>query len=239
MITKFTRKHLMNACTSMTMLVCLFFATWNSFGSDKISKDNFSGEEMFRGIFFVEGNYANLIPELKTTQTTYLFQHLSSAEKHSLSSVKNQIINQIKAENPSYFDNFKESLNTSNPIVVKEKLLEAKTLLTEKALELSKINQHDLKLASSILSKDNSSIIGKKTYEKVIAQFSNGNNVKSNNSRNGLVLAISVLAVYQVLTWWAVTTGGEELAINPLNSSNLMFEQIIASICKASAHAHS
>lgn len=67
----FIRNYLLNAYTALPLLVCLLVASWSTQAKPLTAKHRYSGEEMFRGLFFVEGRYAEAIPELQSLQLSY------------------------------------------------------------------------------------------------------------------------------------------------------------------------
>ena len=58
MITKFIRKYLMNGYVSIPLMLCFILASWGSIANNKKLTYHLTGEEMFKGIFFMEGKYA-------------------------------------------------------------------------------------------------------------------------------------------------------------------------------------
>lgn len=85
------------------------------------SSIDFTGIEMFRGVFFSSGAYADLIPELyefKLTNFTTNQQELTNA-----TTIENNIINEIARQTPGYFDNFRTALLTRNPLTIHDAIL--------------------------------------------------------------------------------------------------------------------
>ena len=54
----------------------------------------------------------------------YSSNQLSVNEKKALALARTQITTSIKASNPHYFEDFKASIQTVNPVLIKEKLIE-------------------------------------------------------------------------------------------------------------------
>jgi hypothetical protein len=232
MITKFIRKYLMNGFVTVPLMLCFMLTTWNSIATNKKLTYHLSGEEMFRGVFFVEGKYADLIPELKAAKTTYLTTQFSAEENVALSSVRNQIIESIKAENPHYFDDFKATLQIASPTAIKEKIVEAQALLTKKALELSKMSRSDMKedvkAMNNFLDKQGENV-DKNALKKFMNQLSKDNG--SNAQANGQGLCVLILVLILVIV--VVVAFADEMMANAKNTSNLMLEQVVSSVCNA------
>ena len=229
MIIIFIRKHLMNAYTSIPMLVCLLFVTWSSYGGHSANSVKLSGEEMFRGVFFAEGQFAELIPELKATQTMYSSNQLSVNEKKALALARTQIIASIKASNPHYFEDFKANIQTANPVLIKEKLMEGQRIVTKNALRLFNLKEPELKSFNNFLAKD-----GKNVETKVLNQLTRKSlkegfsNTKANNGTGTCVVIDCVWVMYYNLALMVI---GAEMTSNSIKSSKLMLEQVVCSIC--------
>jgi SdpC family antimicrobial peptide len=228
MITKFIRKYLMNGYVSIPLMLCFILASWGSIANNKKLTYHLTGEEMFRGVFFVEGQYAEMIPELKAAKAAYLSDQLSVKEYAALASVRTQIIESIKADNPAYFDEFKFALQTASPETIKEKIVEAQTLLTNKALELSNISKSDLKedvkATEAFLEKQGNNV-DKNALKKFMGQMAKDNNLQANNG-TGLCIFL-FLFIFLVLVIGVV----EDMVASSKNSSSLMIEQVVGSIC--------
>ena len=228
MITKFIRKYLMNGYVSIPLMLCFILASWGSIANNKKLTYHLTGEEMFRGVFFVEGQYAEMIPELKAAKAAYLSDQLSVKEYAALASVRTQIIESIKADNPAYFDEFKFALQTASPETIKEKIVEAQTLLTNKALELSNISKSDLKedvkATEAFLEKQGNNV-DKNALKKFMGQMAKDNNLQANNG-TGLCIFL-FLFLFVVL----VIGVAEDMVASSKNSSSLMIEQVVGSIC--------
>ncbi|WP_460936050.1 hypothetical protein, partial [Spirosoma humi] len=64
----FIRKSLLNAYTALPLLICFVLASFNSFANtNKATRTTFlSGQELFEGVFFLEGAYAQMLPETQS-----------------------------------------------------------------------------------------------------------------------------------------------------------------------------
>jgi SdpC family antimicrobial peptide len=230
MITKFIRKYLMNGYVSIPLMLCFILTTWSSIASNKKLTYHLSGEEMFKGVFFMEGKYAELIPELKATKLTYFSEQLSAEENAALQTVRNQLIESIKADNPHFFDDFKATLQVANPAAIKEELKLAQELLTKKAMELSNMSeselQKDTKAMSDFLKKQGNSK-DKNALKKFVNDLDR-DNAGSDNSGRLLVILIVIAAVVAVVWAWVKVYDAVE---EEVSASRLMFEQVVGSIC--------
>jgi SdpC family antimicrobial peptide len=220
----------MNGYVSIPLMLCFILTTWSSIASNKKLTYHLSGEEMFKGVFFMEGKYAELIPELKATKLTYFSEQLSAEENAALQTVRNQLIESIKADNPHFFDDFKATLQVANPAAIKEELKLAQELLTKKAMELSNMSeselQKDTKAMSDFLKKQGNSK-DKNALKKFVNDLDR-DNAGSDNSGRLLVILIVIAAVVAVVWAWVKVYDAVE---EEVSASRLMFEQVVGSIC--------
>jgi SdpC family antimicrobial peptide len=219
----------MNAYTSIPMLVCLMFVTWSSYGKRPVSSVNFSGEEMFRGLFFVEGKYAEAIPELKSLGISYMQNEMTDKEKVSLSEIRNEVVSLIKAEDVTFFDDFKGVMLTENPMLIKAELAKTHDIINAKIQEILKISKGDFeKLESDFKEsvKKNNNKIDKKYLEKL---------TKGIPEKEAALcpILIFILPICIVLICMVVIYVVIEEAV-ATNKSPLLLEQIVASVCNVS-----
>ena len=130
----FIRNYLLNAYTALPLLVCLLVASWSTQAKPLTAKHRYSGEEMFRGLFFVEGRYAEAIPELQSLQLSYSKKIAKPADVKVVSQFRSQIIHYVQAQQPRYFDNLQMAFESGNPTKV-QAALESGRAITAKAIE--------------------------------------------------------------------------------------------------------
>ena len=199
--------------------------------SSKKVTQHISGEEMFRGVFFAEGQFADLIPELKATQTMYSSNQLLVDEKKALTVARTQIIASIKASNPHYFDDFKASIQTANPILIKEKLTEGQRIVTKNASRLSNLKDTDLKLLKSFLSKEGKSVNKKALSEFMKKMSKDGSSNARANNGTGNCVALLLIDSPVLFPFLVYIIANDEIASSSNNFSKLMLEQVVCSIC--------
>lgn len=225
MITTFIRKHLMNAYTSIPMLVCLLFATWSSYGKRPVNAVNFSGEEMFRGLFFIEGKYAEAIPELKSMGVSYLFSEMNSVEKSQIEDFRNQILNSIQNDNPQFFNHFKDVILTENPTEIKEEMSKIHDLINIKIQETLRISKADFVSIQQKFSKTVKANINK-IDRKFIKNFEKDLAIKSLDQQMLLMPICMILMCDPPIVIVQESVAGKK--------SDLLTEQIVASVCEVS-----
>lgn len=88
------------------------------------SSNDFTGREMFRGVFFAGGAYADQIPELhelKLANFTTDETKLATAN-----TIENNVMNEIERQSPRYFDNFRAALLSRNHVTIEDALFDGK-----------------------------------------------------------------------------------------------------------------
>lgn len=130
----FIRTYLLNAYTALPLLVCLLVASWSTQAKPLAANHRYSGEEMFRGLFFLEGRYAETIPELQSLQLSYSKKLAKPADVKAVSQLRSQVIHYIQIQQPRYFDNLQVAFESGNPSKV-QTALESGQAITAKAVE--------------------------------------------------------------------------------------------------------
>jgi hypothetical protein len=93
--------------------------------------NSYNGEELFRGLFFLEGNFVNEINSLQESKNFISLNNLSEEDNNEVKIFHDFIINEIKKTKPNYFDKFKESLQNNDLYSVKQTLSNAGSLINQ------------------------------------------------------------------------------------------------------------
>lgn len=95
------------------VFIFIFVSCYND--DEPIAKKEYSGEELFRGIFFLEGEVAqsleSLKPNLDEMETTL---KTNPEAKASYGDFANEIMSQINRLDPEFLDNFKSQIESDN-----------------------------------------------------------------------------------------------------------------------------
>lgn len=143
---------------------------------------DFSGEEIFRGLFFARGDVANLFPEIWEIRNVKSLVE-ESGNSNSYENVQNLMIDLIKAEQPDFFDNFGNVMKSGNRVLINQELKAASNTILNTASLISGRNLNFLLKegeAQQILEK-----VSKKTD---IKQILDGNSDLSVSELNQLAL---------------------------------------------------
>lgn len=92
---------------------------------------NFTGEEFFRGIFFMQGQVEDAIPSYRV----YVKQLRSSPQALSeISKLSDEIVSGINKIDPGYFSLLKKAIDSKDFYMIKQMLEEANTLYLKAGL---------------------------------------------------------------------------------------------------------
>ena len=103
---------------------------------NKLSK--FSGEDIFNGIIFYEGEVAKIFPT--THEQTVIKTKLNSDILKKLHKVQSDIIDVLKAKDPEYFTNFKNIITTGNHLTIRNQLMQSSMDIREVASKLHNLD---------------------------------------------------------------------------------------------------
>jgi SdpC family antimicrobial peptide len=195
------------------------------------SNTNFSGEEIYKGVFFLDGEVANLIPEYEGIRLA----DVVSAEVISKYQAKeNKVIEIIKSNNPTFFEEFKNDMTSGNHIQVQNAIKRGVEILKNTLEKDNKLNEKYQGL--------------KKYFEDNHIDLTNANAVKEASIAysktvtsedpdvccGGVVavcigaVAVAVIIAVTVAFWVeGIDNGGDPIGIG---SENLYGEEIVNSI---------
>lgn len=111
---KFVRTKLLKWYTVVPLSIALLVSSCYS-DNESVSPKEYSGEELFRGIFFLQGDVADHLETLKlnTNSIRKTLKQNPNAEKEHMAFV-DEIVNQVKNIDPGYFDQFKSQMQSQN-----------------------------------------------------------------------------------------------------------------------------
>ena len=98
----------------------------------KMAAKNFSGEEVFRGIFFYQGDIVENFPSIQKNRETIQTTFNTNLEAEQVyQEFTDQIIEKIKVIDPNYFEEFKTKISTKNLYQIEEILESAKYIIKD------------------------------------------------------------------------------------------------------------
>lgn len=121
----------------------------------KLNKPNLqrdlSGKELFKSIFFVQGNFVNNVETLREIRNNMNINSFKAAEVES-------VVNKIEKVNPAYFSQFKNKIETQDYAKIEDALNSGKLLLTENDISANLNNENyeteDVAIASAAFFKN-------------------------------------------------------------------------------------
>lgn len=233
----FIRKSLLNAYTALPLLVCLLVVTWTSQAKPLTVNHHYSGEEMFRGLFFLEGSYAEHLPELKSLSLNYSYKLAKSADKAMVNKTRDQIIAAIRTTHPAYFDNLRTALESGNHMKVELALRTGHNVLTKAAEKLYKLNARQLaKLQKQAANLSAEGKLNQQVVEDMAKDLQKNQFHIQRDSGTCVLLPTGVVCVLIVCLYCPIVVyvvAVEEMAHA---DSKLMTEQLVASICQLSVN---
>lgn len=234
----FIRKSLLNAYSALPLLICFVLASFSSFATENTrTRATFlSGEEMFRGVFFLEGQYAQMLPEAQSLKMAYANKAQSASQQALVAQVRQAVLADIKATHPGYFAQFKSVLKSGDLMRVSQTLTQSEKILTqslERVYHLDKGELAKLQAQAQAEAARQGGKLDAQALEKLVAQMQKGKPIDANNGTCVLVVLLLVAAA-AVFVWVAITVPKEVQEITMAqrnNGQSLFHEQIVASIC--------
>lgn len=83
---------------------------------------DYSGEQLFKGLIFMDGPVAGLIPELKDRMEIKNLVALNKSQLEQEKRMEALIVNQIKLNNPTYFAEFKKAMTSGDQLAINTSL---------------------------------------------------------------------------------------------------------------------
>ncbi|AQG80669.1 hypothetical protein [Spirosoma montaniterrae] len=230
------RKSFLNAYTALPLLICFVLASFHSFAlNNKATRATFlSGQELFAGVFFLEGRYAQMLPETQSFQTAYLNQQQSSDQKAAVAQVRQAVLAQIESARPGYFAHFKSAMKSGDHLRVSAALAEGQALVGQALdvlYELDKAELGRLQAKAQAEAARQGGKLDAQAIEKLVADMQKGKAVDA-NSGTCAVIAVVVLVVAVAAVWVAIAVSENEVLSDNRNTKSLMHEQLVASICE-------
>lgn len=118
---------------SSTLAFMIFFVSCQSPEARNSQVANYSGEELFSGLFFGEGEVVTLVPELydRSQLKNYL---INQEEIEAFKSFQSKAIATIQNNNPGFFESFKKDMTSGNHVQISNALKTSSAVLV-KAVE--------------------------------------------------------------------------------------------------------
>lgn len=110
----------------ITLLVFSFLFTSCNYSDDSLFTSNdynkFSGKELYKSIFFANGEFAKKIDSYKSNVTA--FNNMTVEQKNEFNKNFSLLVDKIEENNPSFFENFKSNLLSKDHQKVQNAIIE-------------------------------------------------------------------------------------------------------------------
>ncbi|UFH55072.1 hypothetical protein [Spirosoma sp. KNUC1025] len=227
----FIRKYLLNAYVALPMLMCFLLTSWTSFAhqNTRTHMTFLTGEDMFKGVFFLEGQYAQMLPEAQSLRTAYLNQSQNTAQKAVITQVRQMVMASIELAHPGYYAQFKSALKSGDAVRINQALTGGEALIAQAMDNLYHLDKDQLTKLQADAQAEAARQGGKldaQALEKLVSQMQKG---KALDVNNGTCL-VTIIAV-AVLIWVVIALAAEEVVVGNDNGHSLLREQVVASIC--------
>ena len=181
----------------LALLICLGIHSTPSLGSTLPTNSNYSGEELFEGIFFLKGEVAQILPEI--AEKSNLRNLMDRQQKKDFLIIQQMVTKQIKQKHPSFFTNFKKDLESKNHQKILSALENGANLIAEIVNSSSPVNRMDIDLKELSKLPDNPSKKDIDRAKNQVAKIVNGKTGESNKSSDGDIT--HEVAVVTSLVW--------------------------------------
>ncbi|MBT8317778.1 MAG: hypothetical protein HKP59_09120 [Lutibacter sp.] len=160
------------------LTLCLILSISCSNDSDSFEPEviEFTGKEIFEGIFFTHGDFINHVPSILNSFSYLELKKLAQDDKINYSIKVAEILNEIEKKNTTYFNSFKKSIQSKNQLQIEESLKSGAELLLKTTLDkyLNEQQKDDLdKVVSKINIEEHKNSDGTINYDSLSLSIAN------------------------------------------------------------------
>lgn len=206
--------------TRLSCVVALLGVLFSySFANPLINNAKYSGEEILNGIFFLNGEVANVLPEIKEKLSFY--EVMDKQQKKDLSAVQQVVVNTIKQNDPAFFARFKTDIESKKHTRIKKALETASNLIAEIVNEKYPAKRIDIDDKDLMNFSNNPS---KEEIERAIKKTARSINRKSgsSNSERGTITNVSIASnVVYIINSIAVIVSMQMVPISHQRASDI------------------
>lgn len=193
---------------SVSILFVSCSANEDSSTVSSVQPNNVSGQDLFKGIFFSEGALAKDLSNYQ--QFTNVKSQLTDKENKELADLQDDIVVYISKHHPAYFEEFKKSIASKNPVVIRSEIAKSKIILKDAVLNITKV---DLKQIESKINLEKAKgVVNLDQIRNLKSQVTTKQNYSSSKEVAIWPVAIAVLvvavvlevAVYVDIAYWSI-----------------------------------
>lgn len=183
-------------------------------GSQNLKTNLYTGQDLFKGIFFSEGVVASRLSNYE--KFNQIKSQFNKEERKKLVELQNDLIEYISKNNPTYFLTFEKSINSGNPVIIRNEIEKSKILLKEAVTKVTNINFNEVQ--ESIDIEKAKGVVRLDKIKDLKMKLAPSNNYDSTNVvavfpvwAVAIVVAVVVeVAVYVDVVYWSVQSAGNE-----------------------------
>ena len=195
---------------SFLNLSLLLFSCQDSLGTrEDIIANKFTGQELFKGIFFGQGSVVERLPSLSARPKIESIISKESNLYHEYIALQDFVIKYIEDTDAPFFERFRASMQGGNHLLIQESIIQASEKYKQAFTEISGFSADELKIKASELISEFQLINKDGTYsatnlKAAIAKLGGGNQVGGrDNCIAVVVVLVAVLAeVYIYAFLW-------------------------------------
>lgn len=199
------------------------------------SANNYSGVDLFKGIFFSEGAVASKLANYEKFEK--LKVQFTEEQRIAFIKLQNDLIKEIFKNNPNYFSKFEKSIKSGNQIIIRKELESSKQVLKDAVQKITNINYEEIENSISkqktnlVVNLDNIQSLKSKIILKGYnpADYTNKQACVAVWAVGVVVAAVAWVAVYVDIVYWSATTNNE-------NTMKIESENFINSIAQLNAY---
>ena len=216
----------------------------NKENSNITSSDSatYSGRDLFKGIFFAQGQVAEDISSIKNSQQYFQINQMEKESKQEFDRGIDRILDAMESESPQYFEKFKSAIQSKDHLLIQIKLKEATHRLYKTSLDIYLSDQDAKKVgdvASKVNMKDYTNEDGSVDYDALKIDVSK--QFAATPKTGGSGIAVLAVAVVLVVVLWVAVVSSQQANRYPIKDFNsgsakdiIANEQIIDELSKMS-----
>lgn len=181
----------------------------------------YTGEELFKSIIFLDGEATHLFPVL-SEQFNVSDEIKSEQEKEAFEIAKNDAVNFIAKNNPDFFSNFKKDLYSKDPYIIQEAIKSAVAELTPFLSQ--KMKQNGMEFTYDLKNKENAGELKKKLDHYISL------NKNDNKAEEATIVLAYAVAVVVAVAFYVVAISEFEIGVVEAGQEQLMMEELSLSI---------
>jgi SdpC family antimicrobial peptide len=146
MFIQILRKRLANMYAVAPLVVLMMFIGVR-LGAAPAATIDYSGEDLFRGIFYGEGPVADRLPYVSDLNPGEFLEKGDELQEYQ--DLKEEIIAGLSANNPSFFDNFRSQMLSSNHLTIQRGLEDAAEAIQEVSMQIARVSKVSGEMANA------------------------------------------------------------------------------------------